>query len=117
MFGVGNHDLGQGYADKHLQVETKIQPPNSISTGAKTHKNQAFYDVAVPAVEKRALKPCQLTHHMDKDLLVIRHGLQTRIQWLKAKLFPNLVRHSAPLPTSVFIVIFSYSRFPHPSLK
>ena len=109
--------LDQGHVDTLLPVERKIQPPTSISSGVKTHKKQAFYDVDVPAVEKSALKPCQLTHHTDTGLPFIRSGLQTKTQRLKAKLLPNLVRHSAPLPTSVLITMVSYSRFPHPSLK
>lgn len=108
--------LDQGHVDT-LQVERKIQPPTSVSIGVKTHKKQAFYDVDVPAVEKCVLKPCQLTHLMDVGLLFIRPGLQTKTQQLKAKLLPNLVRHSAPLPTSVLITMVSYSRFPHPSVK
>lgn len=91
--------LDQGHVDTLLRIEIKIQPPTSISPGVKTHKEQAFYDVDIPAVGKSALKPCHLTHHTDMDSLFIRPELQTKTQWLKAKLLPN------PLCSSPYISI------------
>lgn len=48
--------LDQGHVDTLLQVERKLQHPTSISTGVKTHKKQSFYDVDIPAVEKKCLE-------------------------------------------------------------
>lgn len=98
-----------------LKEEFSLQPQSAVES--RPIKKQACYDVDVPAVQKNALKTCQLTHHMDMGLLFIRPGLQTKTQQLKAKRLPNPVRHSGPLPTSVLIIMVSRSRFPRPSLK